>query len=79
MLFRRKKKFQQGEGCPFVWFDNWLIQDFDEEVGLFNCTVEVSLIETSLIHFMTYFTGPSCRSYFCRRAISLCHRLHVQS
>ncbi|KAG1723165.1 hypothetical protein EDD22DRAFT_790179 [Suillus occidentalis] len=41
-LFERKKKLLWGEGRPF---DNWLIEDVDEEVGLFNCTVEVLFID----------------------------------
>ncbi|KAG1893695.1 uncharacterized protein F5891DRAFT_962533, partial [Suillus fuscotomentosus] len=62
-LLERKKKFQQGEGCPSVWFDNWLIEDFDEEVGLFNCTVEVlhadlASAEEPLVYVTDYTFNP---------------------
>ncbi|KAG2030233.1 hypothetical protein BDR03DRAFT_1017368 [Suillus americanus] len=58
-----QKKFQQGEGCPFAWFDNWLIEDFDEEVGLFNCTAEVLHVdlasaEESLVYVTDYTFNP---------------------
>ncbi|KAG1758882.1 hypothetical protein EDD22DRAFT_783331 [Suillus occidentalis] len=44
-LLERKKKLLCEEGSPFAWFDNWLIEDVDEEVGLFNCTVEVLFVD----------------------------------
>ncbi|KAG1848234.1 hypothetical protein F4604DRAFT_1935445 [Suillus subluteus] len=81
-LLERKKKLSQGEGRPFAWFDNWLIEDVDEEVGLFNCTVEVLYVdlasaEEPLVYVTDYTFNPDLVELAQRAlwALGLDHRI----
>ncbi|KAG0701777.1 hypothetical protein DFH29DRAFT_805870 [Suillus ampliporus] len=65
-LLERKKKFEQGEGASgsSARFDNKLIEDIDEEVRFFHCTVEVlrvdlAFAEEPLVYVTDYTFNPS--------------------
>ncbi|KAG0701774.1 hypothetical protein DFH29DRAFT_852292 [Suillus ampliporus] len=64
-FLERKKKFEQGEGASgsSARFDNKLIEDVDEEVRFFHCTVEVLRVdlasaEEPLIYVTDYTFNP---------------------